>query len=111
MRDTGAAAQTDLPFARGSETSQIQAEIVEESGVVEAQIERVLAAIAAAGITGITDKEIQRRTGLPGDSERPRRWHLSHQTKQVEPAGKKPVRGKHGIQWETLWRLASLQAR
>ena len=64
-----------LPYAAGSATSRAAAVAMEDDAA--AQREVVLGLIVAAGIHGMTRQELERETGLSGDSIRPRVWELT----------------------------------
>jgi hypothetical protein len=63
------------PYVKGSETSQAAAEALTVSDKAR-QYRLILAALRRAGADGLTDLEIQKVTGLAGDTVRPRRGEL-----------------------------------
>jgi hypothetical protein len=63
------------PYVAGSETSQAAAAAVTLSDKAR-QYRLILAALRRAGADGLTDLEIQKVTGLAGDTVRPRRGEL-----------------------------------
>jgi hypothetical protein len=64
----------DAPSAPGSTTSRQAAVAIVDHAA--AQRELVMQHIRAAGVHGLTRKEIEAATGLSGDSVRPRCWEL-----------------------------------
>lgn len=88
-----------LPFVKGSATSQEAAESVTKKTVVRDRA-RIVAALKSYG--ALTDEEIQTRTGLSGNTERPRRVELVRQG--VVIATEMQRRTASG-RWATAWTL------
>ena len=69
--------QVGLPFVSHSETSRDAAVRKKRAGTAERDRATIFSAIKAAGDRGMTDRELQARTGLSGDSQRVRRGELA----------------------------------
>jgi hypothetical protein len=91
-----------LPYQRYSETSRAAAESA--SRIAETGRRIVLTAIRRAGIQGLTDPEIQWRTGLSESTERPRRVELVRDGVVVDSGRARIPRGRNRAC--TVWVLA-----
>lgn len=78
-----------LPAVRKSRTSQAAARAVQPSKA-EAQRRAILAALDKAGAAGLTDGEIQERSGVHPDAERPRRVELVNRGLVIKTARERP---------------------
>jgi hypothetical protein len=75
----------DFP-ATAAPTSEAAADSVNPSEALAIR-EKVFELIKAAGSTGLTDAEQQTKLNLDGNTQRPRRWELSHKQGRIRQSG------------------------
>lgn len=74
----------------------------EQVNPVEAKVlrERVFQLIKCSGSNGLTDEEIQDTLNLPGNTQRPRRWELSHKEGRIRKSGTRLTKtGRQATVW------------
>ena len=61
----------------------------EQVNPIDARVlrEKVFQLIKCSGHKGVTDEEIQDTLNLPGNTQRPRRWELSHKEGRIRRSG------------------------
>ena len=82
--------QDGLPFESGSETSQAAAESM--VGPADKARMAVLHFIEACGLDGATNDEIEMKTGMSGNTIRPRRRELEDAWLVVKTSTQRPTR-------------------
>lgn len=88
------------PYARGSETSRAAAESI--APAMPELRHRVWLALELAGQNGLTDEEIGERTGLGGNTVRPRRGELERTGLVVDSGRTRPTKsGRRATVWVT----------
>lgn len=90
--------QPDLPFVRGSATSEAAAESMEpEAGTLRAE---VLNAIRRNTPPGLTDEELQEGLPMPANTERPRRRELERAGLIRDSGTTRPTKsGRQAVVW------------
>jgi hypothetical protein len=83
-----------------SDTSEAATEAV-DAPKAAALRERIYDFILNAGARGATDEEIQDHLDIPGNTQRPRRWELSHKQDRIKPTGetRKTHTGRYAVVW------------
>jgi len=104
MRDTGSCAQTELGFLKGSPTSLMAAEQVEEEGTATAGRARLLAAYEKAGSRGLTDDEARTAARLHYNAVRFRRRELVRALQVVDSTFRRRTKAR---KWATVYRIAT----
>ena len=93
--------ETPAPYAKGSETSQAAAEAIDANGSAATGRGRILAALVKFG--PMTDGEIIERTGMSGDTVRPRRLELAASGLIRKTGEKRKTRaGRPAEVWEAV---------
>lgn len=91
-------AQATAPAVSNSPTSTDAAEAIRPR--IPQLMRQLLAALAAAGPEGLTDEELQVRTGMEGSSERPRRVKAVELGLVADTGRTRPARsGRRAVAW------------
>lgn len=84
--------KTDTPQQAAATTCRSKAAILRD---------QIYDAIVASGKRGFTDEELQKQFRVPGNTQRPRRWELSHLRKIIKDSGlrRETDAGKNAVVW------------